>query len=65
MSPAPRSAASSRTTKETSIDVSIDIDGTGTTDIATGIPFYDHMLDQIGRHGGFDLVVRAADRIWS
>ncbi|MGB3735330.1 MAG: imidazoleglycerol-phosphate dehydratase HisB, partial [Ilumatobacter sp.] len=35
------------------------IDGTGQTDISTGIPFYDHMLDQIGRHGGFDLSVKA------
>ena len=48
-----------RTTKETSIEVDIDLDGTGDTDISTGIPFYDHMLDQIGRHGGFDLRVHA------
>lgn len=54
-----RTASRSRTTKETSIEISIDIDGSGTTDISTGIPFYDHMLDQIGRHGGFDLTVKA------
>ena len=54
-----RSASRSRTTKETSIEISIDLDGTGVTDISTGIPFYDHMLDQIGRHGGFDLTVQA------
>jgi imidazoleglycerol-phosphate dehydratase len=54
-----RTASRSRATKETSIDVSIDLDGTGTTDIDTGIPFYDHMLDQLGRHGGFDLTVKA------
>lgn len=54
-----RTASRSRTTKETSIEISIDIDGTGTTDISTGIPFYDHMLDQLGRHGGFDLMVKA------
>jgi imidazoleglycerol-phosphate dehydratase len=54
-----RTANRSRTTKETSIEVSIDLDGTGRTEVSTGIPFYDHMLDQLGRHGGFDLVVRA------
>ncbi|MEP1125535.1 MAG: imidazoleglycerol-phosphate dehydratase HisB [Ilumatobacter sp.] len=54
-----RTASRSRTTKETSIEISIDLDGSGTTDISTGIPFYDHMLDQIGRHGGFDLTVKA------
>ncbi|MGI9646399.1 MAG: imidazoleglycerol-phosphate dehydratase HisB [Ilumatobacteraceae bacterium] len=55
-----RAASRDRTTKETSIEVSIDLDGSGTTDISTGIPFYDHMLDQLGRHGGFDLRVRAS-----
>ena len=54
-----RTASRSRSTKETSIEISIDLDGTGSTDISTGIPFYDHMLDQIGRHGGFDLTVKA------
>ncbi|WP_420453442.1 imidazoleglycerol-phosphate dehydratase HisB [Ilumatobacter sp.] len=54
-----RTASRSRTTKETTIEVSIDLDGTGETDVSTGIPFYDHMLDQIGRHGGFDLSVAA------
>ena len=54
-----RTATRSRTTKETSIEVTVDLDGTGTTDVSTGIPFYDHMLDQLGRHGGFDLVVHA------
>ncbi|MEL6892423.1 MAG: imidazoleglycerol-phosphate dehydratase HisB [Actinomycetota bacterium] len=55
----PRTASRSRATKETSIEITIDLDGSGQTDISTGIPFYDHMLDQIGRHGGFDLAVRA------
>lgn len=55
----PRTASRSRATKETSIEVSIDLDGSGRTDISTGIPFYDHMLDQLGRHGGFDLMVKA------
>ena len=54
-----RTASRSRSTKETSIDITIDLDGTGVTDVSTGIPFYDHMLDQIGRHGGFDLTIRA------
>jgi imidazoleglycerol-phosphate dehydratase len=49
-----------RTTKETTIDVRIDLDGTGATEVSTGIPFYDHMLDQLGRHAGFDLTVRAS-----
>jgi imidazoleglycerol-phosphate dehydratase len=55
-----RTANRNRETKETSIEVLIDIDGTGVTDVSTGIPFYDHMLDQLGRHGGFDLTVRAS-----
>jgi imidazoleglycerol-phosphate dehydratase len=54
-----RTATRERSTKETSISISIDLDGTGRTDVSTGIPFYDHMLDQLGRHGGFDLTVRA------
>lgn len=54
-----RTSVKSRTTAETSIDVSIDLDGSGRTDVATGLPFYDHMLDQLGRHGGFDLSVKA------
>ncbi len=59
MSPQPRTSTKSRSTAETSIEVTIDLDGSGTTDVATGIPFYDHMLDQLGRHGGFDLSVKA------
>jgi imidazoleglycerol-phosphate dehydratase len=54
-----RSATRSRTTKETSIDVSLDVDGTGAASADTGIPFYDHMLAQLGKHGGFDLTVKA------
>jgi imidazoleglycerol-phosphate dehydratase len=48
-----------RITKETKILVEIDLDGTGTTDVATGVPFFDHMLDSLGKHGAFDLTVRA------
>lgn len=54
-----RSAQISRQTKETSIEVSIDLDGTGQASISTGIPFYDHMLEQLARHGGFNLSVQA------
>lgn len=54
-----RSATRQRSTKETSISVTIDLDGSGRVDVATGLPFFDHMLDQLGRHGGFDLQVRA------
>jgi len=54
-----RTASVTRATKETSIDLEIEIDGSGTTDISTGIPFYDHMLEQVGKHGGFDLRIAA------
>ena len=54
-----RTSSLSRGTAETSIDVTIDLDGSGRTDVSTGLPFFDHMLDQLGRHGGFDLTVRA------
>lgn len=53
-----RRAQRSRTTAETAIEVAIDLDGSGTTECSTGLPFFDHMLDQLGRHGGFDLTVR-------
>lgn len=53
-----RTASRTRTTKETDIRLRIDLDGTGRTEVHTGVPFFDHMLDQIGRHGGFDLEVQ-------
>ncbi len=54
-----RKASRERATKETSIRLSIDLDGSGSTSVSTGLPFYDHMLEQIGRHGGFDLRIEA------
>ncbi len=54
-----RSAKRSRTTKETAVDIALDLDGSGVTDVSTGVPFFDHMLDQLGRHAGFDLSVKA------
>ena len=54
-----RTASRSRTTGETSVDVRIELDGSGVTEVSTGLPFYDHMLDQLGRHGGLDLTVQA------
>jgi imidazoleglycerol-phosphate dehydratase/histidinol-phosphatase len=50
-----RKANISRTTKETDIHIQLDLDGTGKADIDTGIVFFDHMLDQLARHGGVDL----------
>ncbi|ATQ28080.1 imidazoleglycerol-phosphate dehydratase [Rhodococcus ruber Chol-4] len=57
--PTPRTARIERTTKESSIVVELNLDGTGRTDIATGVPFYDHMLTALGQHASFDLTVRA------
>jgi imidazoleglycerol-phosphate dehydratase len=54
-----RRATVQRTTRETSIEVTIDLDGPARCDIQTPIPFLSHMVDQLGRHGGFDLRVRA------
>lgn len=47
-----------RTTKESSVTVELDLDGTGVTSVETGVPFFDHMLSQVGKHGLIDLQVR-------
>ena len=58
-----RASSDSRTTKETDISIELSVDGTGRTDCSTGLPFFDHMLDQVGRHAGMDLTVKATGDI--
>jgi imidazoleglycerol-phosphate dehydratase len=54
-----RTSEQHRTTKETTIDLVLDVDGGGSASASTGIPFFDHMLEQLGKHGGFDLRIEA------
>jgi imidazoleglycerol-phosphate dehydratase len=54
-----RSSQQDRKTKETTIALSLEVDGTGAASASTGIPFFDHMLEQLGKHGGFDLQIDA------
>jgi imidazoleglycerol-phosphate dehydratase len=54
-----RRAELRRETKETTISLTLDVDGSGTTHVSTGIPFFDHMLEQLGKHAGFDLTIDA------
>jgi imidazoleglycerol-phosphate dehydratase len=54
-----RTAAIERTTRETRIRIELDLDGTGASQIATGVGFLDHMLDQVARHGRIDLAIAA------
>jgi len=53
-----RAATRQRTTKETDIALSLTVDGSGQVDVETGLPFFDHMLSQLGKHARFDLRVR-------
>ena len=55
-----RKGAVARKTKETDIDASVDLDGSGFSDVSTGVGFFDHMLDQLARHSLIDITVRAA-----
>jgi len=59
MSTNARRAEISRATKETEISVSVDLDGSGTFDVTTGVGFFDHMLEQLSRHSLIDMTVRA------
>ncbi len=52
-----RTARIERTTKESDVLVELNLDGTGQVDVSTGVPFYDHMLSQLGKHGGLDLKI--------
>jgi imidazoleglycerol-phosphate dehydratase len=54
-----RQAELRRETKETTVALSLTIDGSGATSVSTGIPFFDHMLEQLGKHAGFDLRIEA------
>ena len=55
-----RTAKRRRVTKETSIELALVLDGSGEAAVTTGLPFFDHMLAQLGKHGGFDLELRAS-----
>ena len=59
MTNVPRTARRDRATKETTIAVVLDVDGTGRADVSTGLPFFDHMVEQLGKHASFDLTVHA------
>jgi imidazoleglycerol-phosphate dehydratase len=54
-----RSARVERSTKESQVVVELALDGTGVADVATGVPFFDHMLGQLAKHGALDLTVKA------
>ncbi|MGB1612806.1 MAG: imidazoleglycerol-phosphate dehydratase, partial [Arenicellales bacterium] len=54
-----RKASVERKTRETQISISLDLDGSGAARLSTGLPFFDHMLEQIARHGLIDLAIEA------
>jgi imidazoleglycerol-phosphate dehydratase len=54
-----RQASTKRQTKETTIEASLNVDGTGVVEVSTGLPFFDHMIEQLGRHGSFDVTLKA------
>jgi len=54
-----RQAIRSRRTKETTVEVRLEVDGSGAATVGTGLPFFDHMLEQLGRHGQMDLHIEA------
>ena len=54
-----RQASVARNTRETQIQISLNLDGSGQAELATGVPFFDHMLDQVARHGALDLALQA------
>src|SRR5699024_9530821 len=54
-----RTATLSRTTRESSVELTLDIDGTGQVDVSTSVPFFDHMLTALGTHARFDLTAKA------
>ena len=55
-----RTSKQQRSTKETTVELVLEVDGSGTASASTGIPFFDHMLEQLGKHGGFDLRIAAS-----
>lgn len=55
-----RRSTQERATKETKVAITLDLDGVGNANANTGIPFFDHMLEQLGKHAGFDLTVEAS-----
>jgi imidazoleglycerol-phosphate dehydratase len=63
MTPGSRTATIARTTKESSIELTLDLDGTGESDVSTGVPFYDHMLASLAKHSLIDLSVKATGDI--